>query len=1014
MIRTASSRAALTGSISGVLFSTGMYVAWNQLPSVSFGLAPLFAAAVIATVSSFLAPAPSWLRSGALARWIAPASAVLLPLAVYGIGLLSADFAFISDEPDLLTFIALFAVYLLLTGAPILLAGMDLRVALHDRQGDQLGPWLMGFGTAAAAHQLACAGMDFRAVFAAQSALILASSLWPAVTLKSVSARTSTPGEHAAKEHAAKPQSHGARDAKTQRKHAVGRTQSLLPFKPALIHPAVYGAILFFFTAWLLRAFQRLLEATLPMETLASLIIPGVVMLAGAGFALGSSLRLRRLPVPPALALLALAAVSIGIGEYRFASALYAEIYLAFYASASVSTPLFELALWWALLPALCIGAAGAFVRTREERAGRADLLMLADGMVLAILAFVLFPAFPAGHQLAAAAAFGLTAAGSAVFVLNRRALAPLTGGVLLFAAAAGALALTSEPGGNGTMTAPTRFQSRAASVTAGGRLNFLQSRDYDDPFIATMWNDVTLLTQNSRQVHRALYRLGHLPMLLHPAPKAVAVLGYGSGAALEAVTMHAPARVVCVEQQRALPWFTDSTARREHVQSWARAVEFRVERPAAFAAHTGERFDVVISPEPFATPFKTRDVFTPGHYANVARLLAPGGVFAQWVPVTGVSREGLRSIVASVASAFSDVQLWIAHADVENAMLCIAASNTRFGPERMNRAGFAALLQNGETAFRLRGIGITGWESVFADYCADRPGALAFAGTAAPPSRFATGLQSLDDPSSPDRWRRVFELFALRTRPAAILPAARNDSLRMRAEALFDDRMTVLRASASAATGDDTSATRALYNLFTLHPYNAEASLALSDILLRKAAQFISGGQHAVAMPMLGEVIRLAPLTTAVLRLMMIGAMQGGDARLAGECIDGIKKLNPRHAGFRDNQATLRAQQGNLNDALLLYESAITIDPTNEEFYCNMASAQFQAGRVWEAIRILDRASTESYYPAKAYALKGNFYLDRRKNDLAREAYLGYMRVAMPDDPLRENVQGALLSLKK
>ena len=200
----------------------------------------------------------------------------------------------------------------------------------------------------------------------------------------------------------------------------------------------------------------------------------------------------------------------------------------------------------------------------------------------------------------------------------------------------------------------------------------------------------------------------------------------------------------------------------------------------------------------------------------------------------------------------------------------------------------------------------------------------------------------------------------------------------------------------------------------FTLHPYNAEATLALSDILLRKAAQFIGAGQHAVAMPMLGEVIRLAPLTTAVLRLMMIGAMQSGDGRLAGECIDGIKKLNPRHAGYRDNQATLRAQQGNLNDALLLYESAITIDPTNEEFYCNMASAQFQAGRVWEAIRILDRASTESYYPAKAYALKGNFYLDRRKNDLAREAYLGYMRVAMPDDPLRENVQGALLSLKK
>jgi tetratricopeptide (TPR) repeat protein len=499
----------------------------------------------------------------------------------------------------------------------------------------------------------------------------------------------------------------------------------------------------------------------------------------------------------------------------------------------------------------------------------------------------------------------------------------------------------------------------------------------------------------------------------LHPNPQSVLVLGYGTGAAIEAAKAYAPSRIVCVDAQRALAGFTDSTARRHYMKSFTDGVEMHVERPAAYAARSADRYDVIISPEPFATPFKTRDLFSPVYYRSIEALLTQGGVFAQWVPVTSVTRDDMRRIIASVASAFSDVQLWLAHADVENAMLCIAASNAPVTAARMNRAGFAALQKNPDMAFQLRGIGLASWDHVLSDYCMDKSAALKFASDASPPSRFSLSLHATDDPSSPERWKRVFELFTMRTPPRHLLAAA-DDSLRMRAAAIYNDRLTVLRASASVAMGDDTTATRALFNANQQHPWNMEVNLALADILLRKATQFVGGGQQRQAMPLLAEVMKLAPLNTAVLRLMMIASMQLGDKITSGECIEGLKRLNPRHAGYRDNQATLRAQSGSLNDALLLYENAITIDPTNEDFYCNMASAQFNAGRAWEAIRILDRASEKAYYPAKAYALKGNFYLDRRRNDLAKEAYLGYLRVAMPDDPLRQNVLGALEQLNK
>lgn len=1001
MLRTAFTRAAVSGTLTGIVLSTGLYVAWNQLPSFSFGTMPLFFAITLALGFGVLFRVPAVLTRGRASQWIAPGAAVVLPLAVYGIGMLTADYGFISDEAALLPFLTLLLVYGVFVGIPSFLLLEDLRIRLKEAHMEQAGAFLVGMGIAVAVHQYFCFALDFRLLFLVQSLLLLASPLLPSVSLRVREARTLAT-KVSGKKMAVTPA------AAT----AVAASSSMRSFA-LLFAGLLYGS-------WVFRAMQRLAESTLSPESSLTLLLPGMLLMAGIGYALGGLLRGKNPSIAPSVFVLALAAISIGFGEWRFTSALYAQIYLAFYASSPASLQLFEVALWSLLLPSLCLGALAALTLQGNEKSGghwwrletatgRAWALLLV--LCIAAEGYLISPDQPAMHRLALVSAFGFAFVALVQFVSERQWLKPLAIGAVLLAALAGVLALSAPPEGNETMTAPTRFIIRQSRITAAGRCDQLQSRDYDDPFHAIMWNGVSVLTQNSRQVHRALYRLGYLPMLLHPNPQSVLLLGYGTGAAIEAAKAYAPSRIVCVDAQTALATFTDSTARREHMTSFTGGVEFHIERPAAFAARASDRFDVIISPEPFATPFKTRDLFSRAHFHSVAGLLTEGGVFAQWVPVTSVTRDDMKRIIASVASAFSDVQLWLAHADVENAMLCIAASNTPVTAARMNRAGFATLQKDPDISYRLRGIGMATWESVLADYCMDRNAALKFAGDASAPSRFSLPLQASDDPSSPDRWRRVFELFTMRTPPRHLLAAA-DDSLRMRAAAIFNDRLTVLRASASVAMGDDTTATRALFNANQEHPWNMEVNLALADILLRKATQFVGSGQQRQALPMLAEVIKLAPLQTAVLRLMMIASMQLGDKLTAGESIEGLKRLNPRHAGFRDNQATLRAQGGALNDALLLYENAITIDPTNEEFYCNMASAQFNAGRAWEAIRILDRATERAYYPAKAYALKGNFYLDRRRNDLAKEAYLGYLRVAMPDDPLRQNVLEALAQL--
>jgi tetratricopeptide (TPR) repeat protein len=222
-----------------------------------------------------------------------------------------------------------------------------------------------------------------------------------------------------------------------------------------------------------------------------------------------------------------------------------------------------------------------------------------------------------------------------------------------------------------------------------------------------------------------------------------------------------------------------------------------------------------------------------------------------------------------------------------------------------------------------------------------------------------------------------------------------------------------VLRARVAAISGDDTTTVRMLGDVLRRAPLNGEVRRVLGDVMLRQAAGYVGAAQYPSAIALLNGALSLLPLNTYMLRLYMIASFNIGDREATGLAIDGIKRIDPSHAGFRDNQATIRAQQGATDDALLLYENAITLDQTNEEFFCNMASFHYSQGRAWEAIRVLDQATMRAYYTAKPWYLKGLFYAEQGRLSFATEAYEHYLDVASPIDPNRADVERRLEELK-
>lgn len=151
----------------------------------------------------------------------------------------------------------------------------------------------------------------------------------------------------------------------------------------------------------------------------------------------------------------------------------------------------------------------------------------------------------------------------------------------------------------------------------------------------------------------------GHLPLLLHKAPKKVLVIGLASGITLGAVARHPVEEIDCVEIE---PSMIKAAG---YFDRWNRGVlrdkRVRIIKDDArnYLLLNRKKYDVIIS-EP-SNPWiqAASPLFTKEYFALVRKSLAPDGVFCQWMQLYDIRIEGLKTVMNSVKSAFPDLSLW-------------------------------------------------------------------------------------------------------------------------------------------------------------------------------------------------------------------------------------------------------------------------------------------------------------------------------------------------------------------
>ncbi|MEO8156478.1 MAG: spermidine synthase [Betaproteobacteria bacterium] len=170
---------------------------------------------------------------------------------------------------------------------------------------------------------------------------------------------------------------------------------------------------------------------------------------------------------------------------------------------------------------------------------------------------------------------------------------------------------------------------------------------------------------------------LGALPLMLHPAPKTAAVVGFGSGMTTQ-ILLSDPGleRVDTIEIEERMI----EAARRGFFPRNRKAYEdprssIHIEDAKTYFSVANKQYDIIVS-EP-SNPWVSgiASLFTEEFYRHVAGHLNDGGVLVQWVQLYEIDFASVASVTKALSPWFTDYAIYIA--DRDN-ILIVARKNAR------------------------------------------------------------------------------------------------------------------------------------------------------------------------------------------------------------------------------------------------------------------------------------------------------------------------------------------------
>ena len=638
------------------------------------------------------------------------------------------------------------------------------------------------------------------------------------------------------------------------------------------------------------------------------------------------------------------------------------------------------------LLPGLAFGATfplavagAASANDSAQEAGRATGTIYATnaaGNVAGALAagFLLIPWLGIEAALLAAVLAQLVAA----FLASPRILTlALAGGLGAFGfTATGSWDWEALSGGL-YRVAPQMETSRHRDFLRKGRLRFLEQGASATVTVKEVAGELSLAidgkvdaTDGPDMLTQRL--LAHLPLLLHPAPESVFIVGHGSGVTAGSALRHEVARVTAAE-------ISPEVAMASRLFEASNGAPWEDERFALLEVDARNRllldrgsYDVVIS-EP-SNPWMSgvSPLFTVEFFELVRSRLADGGLFCQWIHLYNLAEENLRTVVGGFTDVFPETALFVLHDG--DALLIGSKGAFPAAPQPVVEERIVRL------ADELAPYGITGFDALRAWLTATSP-ALDDWAREAPRHRDDHPILEFRAPLS------VHAATAFRNRTALEGLAAAPEFGPFGPAAAPDARILAGRAGALLSAQNPDWALDLAREALTLDPAEPDAvdAVVRASLASGRAEEGAAAFRAALAADGAAESV----LTVALARLLL----------RAGQPEDAAVVLEGGPAALAEDRealllaAEVQVERGDRDSAEALVLAVLGADPRDAEAAAWLAELSARRGRAEEAAEraaaiLAERPGTDRALLVRAVALA-----ELGRTAAAREAFGALVR---------------------
>ena len=500
---------------------------------------------------------------------------------------------------------------------------------------------------------------------------------------------------------------------------------------------------------------------------------------------------------------------------------------------------------------------------------------------------------------------------------------------------------------------------------------------------------------------------LAHMPLLLHPNPKRVAILGLGSGVTLGSALTHPLEGATVLEISREVVEASQYFRTENHDALNDSRTHLIVGDGRTHLMLGQQQYDVIVS-EP-SNPWMAgiASLFTREFFEGARDRLAPGGVLCQWAHTYDISRDDLRSIVATFLSVFPHGTMWL----VGDADVLLLGSTE---PLDARIAGIGAAMARPGVGADLASVGVTGPFALASLFVAQGDALRQWADGAPLQTDDRSQLEfsgprSIFGAARDDNAETLRQLAAASPKPPAVSAAIaaatpadwRNRGLMflkadanrpayadlVRALEQNPDDPTALDAMVRAAANLNRVAdAQAVLTKLASDPARTPARLALSRVLASQGnideavripftvlqadpSNVPALEQLASVLSDIGDTSRLEPVVARLVKeapqsawahyyaasLFYLQNRQDMALRAARNAV----ALDPNHAKAHNLIGASLASMGQRDEARVAFETSIKADPREPGTYTNLATLELQSGNRQRAMRFFAEALT-------------------------------------------------------